>query len=386
MATKNVGKPVKRQAKEKSEPTSVEHNYLDPPDSIPLPSVNVESGGNGGNDDYHNGNGNGHGNGNGNGNGRRKNGGKGRGGSVDFDDPVIFVDPRETTEFVGISITEPVTTSTTTMATTTTTQPPRNCVVQRPRQSDQLIREGSSKRIYSLDDVECSELCSCGESLILTCHALCVPFAPCRTALAFYSHASPAYQAFRGRCLCYSGRFICMKPPLGEYILPGGIFLLLGYSAADEALLRPHTNLGVQDAVRALQQYITTYIDNQTQCTLTLFNMTEENIIIAARLPHDGKLKDIELLRKEKDECTAILKTISHQINSEHSELQSHRLLSIFKMSEVEVVWPESTSAAARSGHGPGQFAGCHRLLYAAMLALAYLSSWTTLRMSDVAT
>jgi len=28
--------------------------------------------------------------------------------------------------------------------------------------------------------------------------------------------------------------------------------------------------------------------------------MTEENIIIAARLPHDGKLKDIELLRKEK--------------------------------------------------------------------------------------
>jgi len=55
---------------------------------------------------------------------RRKNGGKGRGGSVDFDDPVIFVDPRETTEFVGISITEPVTTTTTTMATTTTTQPP----------------------------------------------------------------------------------------------------------------------------------------------------------------------------------------------------------------------------------------------------------------------
>lgn len=87
------------------------------------------------------------------------------------------------------------------------------------------IRNGNatfpSFQIYSLDDVECSELCSCGDSLTLTCHALCVPFAPCRTALAFYSHASPAYQAFRGRCLCYSGRFICMKPPLGEYILPG---------------------------------------------------------------------------------------------------------------------------------------------------------------------
>uniref|UniRef100_T1H6A1 Uncharacterized protein n=1 Tax=Megaselia scalaris TaxID=36166 RepID=T1H6A1_MEGSC len=94
------------------------------------------------------------------------------------------------------------------------------CVAQRPHQSDQLIPEGTSKRIYSLDDSECSELCTCGESLALTCHALCVPFAPCRTAHAFYSHASPAYQAFRGRCLCYSGKFICMKPPQGDYTLP----------------------------------------------------------------------------------------------------------------------------------------------------------------------
>lgn len=48
-------------------------------------------------------------------------------------------------------------------------------------------------------------------------------------------------------------------------LLAGGVFLLLGYSAADEALLRPHTNLGVQDAVRALQQYVTTYINNQVR-------------------------------------------------------------------------------------------------------------------------
>lgn len=69
-----------------------------------------------------------------------------------------------------------------------------------------------------MDDVECSELCSCGsDTLALSCHALCVPLAPCRTSLAYYSHAAPAYQAFRGRCLCYSGRFICMRPPPGEY-------------------------------------------------------------------------------------------------------------------------------------------------------------------------
>lgn len=115
-----------------------------------------------------------------------------------------------------------------------------------------------------MDDAECSELCSCGaESLALSCHALCVPLVPCRTSLAYYSHAAPAYQAFRGRCLCYSGRFICMRPSPGDYKLPGGVFLLLGYSSTDEALLRPHTNLGVQDAVRALQQYIIQHVNNQ---------------------------------------------------------------------------------------------------------------------------
>lgn len=72
-----------------------------------------------------------------------------------------------------------------------------------------------------MDDAECSEICFCSNNLALTCHALCVPFKPCRTALAFYSHASPAYQAFRGRCLCYSGNFICMRPQPGEYTLPG---------------------------------------------------------------------------------------------------------------------------------------------------------------------
>lgn len=43
----------------------------------------------------------------------------------------------------------------------------------------------------------------------------------------------------------------------------GGVFLLLGYSSTDEALLRPHTNLGIQDAVRALQQYMIEHINNQ---------------------------------------------------------------------------------------------------------------------------
>lgn len=41
------------------------------------------------------------------------------------------------------------------------------------------------------------------------------------------------------------------------------MFLLVGYSSTDESLLRPHTNLGVQDAVRALQHYMVQHINNQ---------------------------------------------------------------------------------------------------------------------------
>lgn len=228
----------------------------------------------------------------------------------------------------------------------------------------------------------------------------------------------------------------------------GGVFLLLGYSAADEALLRPHTNLGVQDAVRALQQYVTTYINNQVSrrpraplTTLAPFvtysNINCNSLLLrllllllhtdpmhtdsiqhdrgehyycratAARwqaegyrgaAPGEGKLEFLcfgiekpqlpagcnliyscsspRLSVCLQDECTAILKTISHHINTEHNELQSHRLLSIFKMSEVDVVWPESTSAA-RSGHGHGQQTAANRLLTLLLLALAVVGRST---------
>lgn len=53
----------------------------------------------------------------------------------------------------------------------------------------------------------------------------------------------------------------------GEFCVDdtGGIFLLLGYSATDEALLRPYTNLGVQDAIRGLQHYLVRHVANQVR-------------------------------------------------------------------------------------------------------------------------
>lgn len=80
---------------------------------------------------------------------------------------------------------------------------------------------------------------------------------PCKTEFADYSHAAPAYQAYRGRCLCYSGKFICMKPPMGDYSLPQGVYLFLGYSQVDERELNKNqTRIVVHDVVKTLQEVV----------------------------------------------------------------------------------------------------------------------------------
>lgn len=114
-----------------------------------------------------------------------------------------------------------------------------------------------SFQIYHEDEFECSDVCECEIGEKLTCKTICIDRMPCRTEFAYYNHASPSYQAYRGRCLCYSGRFICMKPMQGDYTLPQGVFLFLGYSEVDERELnKNHTVVVLQDVVRVLQKFI----------------------------------------------------------------------------------------------------------------------------------
>ncbi|PNF37375.1 hypothetical protein B7P43_G17199 [Cryptotermes secundus] len=231
--------------------------------------------------------------------------------------------------------------------TTTTTLPPRFCAVHRDH-SVQYIREGKGKRLYRDDEPECSELCQCNEGESLSCNTVCVERAPCKTDFAFYNHAAPAYQAYRGRCLCYSGRFICMRPAPDAYKLPQGVFLFLGYSETDEALLKPHSNLSVQDAVVSLQDFMRHEFSNKTSCTLALYNVTKENLILVAKVSKESRgtkqRPPLDLLMREKEECAGPLHDISEKINSHHPELHSHLLLSIFKMAEVEVKVPDTNS------------------------------------------
>ncbi|PSN49823.1 hypothetical protein C0J52_08838 [Blattella germanica] len=204
-------------------------------------------------------------------------------------------------------------------------------------------------QLYREDEPECSELCQCNEGESLSCNTVCVERAPCKTDFAFYNHAAPAYQAYRGRCLCYSGRFICMRPTPDAYKLPQGVFLFLGYSETDEALLKPHSNLSIQDAVGSLQDFMRHEFSNKTSCTLALYNVTRENLILMAKINSKearsaNQRPSVELLMREKEECAGPLHDISEKINSHHPELHSHLLLSIFKMAEVEVKVPDSNS------------------------------------------
>ncbi|XP_072376102.1 uncharacterized protein, partial [Diabrotica undecimpunctata] len=158
--------------------------------------------------------------------------------------------------------------------------------------------------IYHEEEFECSDVCECEIGEKLTCRTICIDRMPCKTEFAYYNHAAPAFQAFRGRCLCYSGRFICMKPMPNDYTLPQGVFLFLGYSEVDERELnKNHTVIVVQDIVRVLQNIIEEEAVNGTLCTLEFFNATKENVIIAGKLSEEvdyTKLSPPEILTKEK--------------------------------------------------------------------------------------
>ncbi|XP_043256907.1 uncharacterized protein LOC122399910 isoform X2 [Colletes gigas] len=289
-------------------------------------------------------------------------------------------EPTETWEITTTTTT--TTTSTTTMSTTpstttTTTTPPRFCVVQRPRQSHQYIREGKGKRLYREDEPECSELCQCGEGEVLICNTICVDSSPCKTDFAFYNHEAPAYQAHRGPCLCYSGRFICMRPSPDAYSIPHGVFMFLGYSEKDESLLRQHNNLTVLDAVSSLDNFMREEVNNQTVCTLFLYNATRENVIAVARLGTDNpplnssQAQSLQHLLRVKEECGSMLQDLSDKINNKHHEVHTHPLLSIFKMAEVEVKLPYSNEVG-------GLTRSSSFLLVAILLLLSLLRSTST--------
>ncbi|XP_064121270.1 uncharacterized protein LOC135225755 isoform X4 [Macrobrachium nipponense] len=263
--------------------------------------------------------------------------------------------------------TQPVVPSTTTTTTPApTTLPPKYCE-KRHASGDTIdyIEEGWGKRFYK--DEECSELCLCHAEEKLACSVLeCVEARACETDFAVFNHYAPAYQADRGECFCYSGSFICVRPPIDEYEVKDGVFLFLGYSKAEENLLRPYTKISLVDAAlsklsdlvresalimngrdRRVSSQDTRHI--KTECHLELVTKIGENIILQAKLEEFEYLRDnmtAEMLHKEKEECEDSVAEVSKMINTHEKEVREDMALSVLILAEMQVHMPPLNAGA----------------------------------------
>ncbi|XP_066976218.1 uncharacterized protein [Macrobrachium rosenbergii] len=284
--------------------------------------------------------------------------------------------------------TQPVVPSTTTTTTPApTTLPPKYCE-KRHASGDTIdyIEEGWGKRFYK--DEECSELCLCHAEEKLACSVLeCVEARACETDFAVFNHYAPAYQADRGECFCYSGSFICVRPPIDEYEVKDGVFLFLGYSKAEENLLRPYTKISLVDAAlsklsdlvresalimngrdRRVSSQDTRHI--KTECHLELVTKIGENIILQAKLEEFEYLRDnmtAEMLHKEKEECEDSVAEVSKMINTHEKEVREDMALSVLILAEMQVHMPPLTAGAG--------IAHCPPLILVIVLALVALIS-----------
>ncbi|TRY71008.1 hypothetical protein TCAL_10692 [Tigriopus californicus] len=243
----------------------------------------------------------------------------------------------------------------TTTTTTTTTLPPKFCLLERPGQPVKYIREGYKKRLYKHDDPECSELCECKVGEELSCKVLsCIERDACNTGVAFYSHASPFYQAYRGQCLCYSGSFICSKPAKEvDLDLTEGVYLFLGYSEKDEQLLKAVTGQGILETIGEIEGLVRYHNinNNKSECRVIPHKQSGENMILQAVMEEFQENRDSGnltnyLLNKEKEECFEALESISQKINTNDADMRSHVILSMIKVSSAYANVPELKDGA----------------------------------------
>ncbi|KAK8744146.1 hypothetical protein OTU49_001022, partial [Cherax quadricarinatus] len=268
--------------------------------------------------------------------------------------PEVVIHPPYTTTQYSPSYTDsyprpPPPTTTTTIPTTTL--PPKYCEKRHTNNDTIYIEEGWGKRFYK--DEECSELCLCHAEQKLACSVLeCVEARPCETGYAVYTHAAPAYQASRGECFCYSGSFICVRPPQDNYDVNYGVFLFIGYSKAEELLLRPYTKISLVDAAMNklgdLVQESSLQL-NGSECRLEVVTHVGENIILQATLEEYEDNRDnmtAVMFHKEKDACEDVVTDVGLKINNHAKEVREDMALSVLILAEVQVHVPPLPDAA----------------------------------------
>jgi len=258
--------------------------------------------------------------------------------------------------------------------------PPKYCKVEEAGIANvKFIREGFEKRFYAPNKAG-SHLCNCksnpeGPGSKHFCTYLQeIEKKPCNTGMAFYSHASPFYLAYRGQCLCYSGQFICAKPDQNKGSkkdakakvpdAPPGVYLYLGYSRIDSEILKqgrmklddevPLTDdeeeLEVKNTIQQTVSHFTSNT-NKSDCRIRLEDRIGENYILKATLDEFDEYrmkKNMSDLMKyrEKEECFEALESIAQKVNARDADMRSHIILSMFKVAAAEANVPDPPPSA----------------------------------------
>lgn len=242
------------------------------------------------------------------------------------------------------------------VASYTPRSPRRVCLLERPGGSVVEIAEGSGKRLYDEDDPDCSELCQCEASGVARCSISdCSLRKACGTGAATYSHATHAFQAYRGDCFCFSGSLVCAKPNPGQYSLPLGVFLFVGYSKIDERAMYQFTHLNVsKHLLGRLQKLMETPQEPENECRISIHDQDDENIILQVRLAEldvqrANESVTLEMLTNEKKHCWRAADELRNMINLRSIEVKEDELLSVVKVADVVTNLPE-----------PRRSNGCH--------------------------
>ncbi|XP_065216009.1 uncharacterized protein Gfrl isoform X2 [Planococcus citri] len=234
------------------------------------------------------------------------------------------------------------------------TVPLPGCVMQKTSLDDGIfIAEGKTIRLYHDQDVECSELCYCAGGN-LHCQTACIEVKTCKSDMAPYNHMFPAFDGYKGKCVCYSETFVCARPLKGTYTLPPGVFLFLGYSGIDEQYVKRLVNFEFQECVAGLQEILNKKMAPELTCELELFLVAEESIVVMGKYKNTSTSEvrpnsvnpNYDDIAKDQSACEAVMTNLKKDVVEQSYDIKANLFTSIFKVAEIQTFLPESSKTS----------------------------------------
>ncbi|XP_069995737.1 uncharacterized protein [Penaeus vannamei] len=153
-----------------------------------------------------------------------------------------------------------------------------------------------------------------------------------------------------------------MRPRKEEYQLTTGLFLLLGFSRTEEALLKNVTGGSAVDALMYLQMIIRTVSAQMgSECRIKLFQHTSDNLILQVRLFQiaselSNKTYTTYMWQQEREQCEAPARKVAEMIKKRDPKIHDDVHLSLFVLAEVvdNIPNPQKISAAHPSARAVG--------------------------------